>query len=174
MNTEKIFFYYERTRKQQAKILAFNMLLLPLVMWLILKLIPESEPGYGKFLEYAKYIVAAGELVLLSVTVWFLTHPAKFYLRLTNSEFRSFHPNFKEWTFSVNPQEILEIQHGTDRDARSSYMFVKMNNGASFLLSPNFAYNRKKLYEALRRVNPKIKTPKHTWLFSGNRARRLD
>ena len=166
MNIEKTFYYYERTRKQQAKVLVANMIFLPLVLWLFLQLIPESEPAYEDFLAYIKYIIAAAELVLSSVIAWLLTHPEKFYIKLTNSEFSSFHPNFKKWTFSVNPQEIIEIEHSTDREAQSNFISVKISNGSSFLLSPNFAYNRKKLYEALRLVNPKIKMPKHNWLFS--------
>ena len=169
MNIEKIYFYYERTRKQQARVLAFNMFFLPFIMWLFLQLIPESEPVYVDFLMCVKYIVAVGEITLFSFLAWFITHPAKFYIKLTNSEFCSFHPNFKEWCFSVNPQEILEIAHSTDSEGMSNRISIKMNDGASFLLSPNFAYNRKKLYEALRLVNPKIKTPDYTWLFTVKR-----
>lgn len=169
MTIEKTFYYYERTRKQQSKVLAFNMIFFPFIVWLFLQLIPESDPAHEKFLEYVIYIIVVVELVLFPVAVWFLAHPAKFYIKLTNSEFCSFHPTFKEWTFSVSPQEILEIEHSTDMEAISTYISVKMSNGSSFLLSPNFAYSRKKLYQALRLVNPNIKTPKHTWLFSGKR-----
>lgn len=166
MNIEKTFYYYERSRKQQAKVLAFNMIFLPFVLWLFLQLIPETEITYKEFLVCVKYIFIVVEIALASVAVWLLTHPAKFYIKLTNSEFSSLHPNSKEWTFSVNPQEIIAIEHSTDNNASSSFISVKMHNGSFFLLSPNFAYNRKKLYEALRLVNPNIKTPKHIWLFS--------
>lgn len=167
MTNEKIFYYYERTRKQQIKVLAFNMIFLPFIMWLFLQLIPKGEPVYKQFFACVKYIIIVGEIVLLSIVAWFIVHPAKFYIKLTNFEFSSFHPTFKEWTFSVNPQEIGEIGHGTDTQTQSTRISVKMSDGASFLLSPNFAYNRKQLYEALRLVNPNIKTPKHVWLFSG-------
>ncbi len=166
MKNEKTFYYYERTREQQAKVLAFNIIFLPLIMWLFLQLIPKTEPVYKQFLECVKYIVVIGEVVLLSIIAWFLTHPAKFYIKLTNSEFSSFHPNFKEWTFSVNPHEIVEIGHNTDTQAQSRLISVKMKDGSSFLLSPNFSYSRKELYENLRLVNPNIKTPKQVWLFS--------
>lgn len=166
MSIEKTFYYYERTRKQQAKVLVFNMIFLPFVLWLFLQLIPESEPVYKSFLAYVSYIIVAGEFVLLSVVVWLLAHPATFYIKLTKSEFSSFHPIFKKWTFSVNPFEVAEIEHSTDREAKSSFISVKMNDGTLFLLCPNFAYNRKKLYDALQLVNPKIKIPRNTWLFS--------
>lgn len=169
MIIEETFYYYERSRSEQAKVLVFNMVFLPLIMGLFLLLLPKSGPVYEQFRGYVIYIIAAAEMVLLSVVVWFLTHPATFYIKLTSSEFCSFHPNFKEWTFSVNPQEILEIGHSTDRDARSSYISVRMKNGASYLLSPNFPYNRNELYDALRLVNPDIKTPKNTWLFANKR-----
>lgn len=115
MHIERTFFYYEKSRKQQAKVRAFNMLLLPLILWLILILISKNEPFYNEFLFYIKYIVVGSELVLLSLAAWLLTHPARFYIKFTNSEFSSFHPTFKEWTFTVNPQEIIEIEHSTDR-----------------------------------------------------------
>ena len=169
MTNETLLYYYERTRKQQAKVLAFNMLFLPFILWLFLQLVRENQAVYEQFLVYAKYIIAIAELVLLSLVVWFLTHPAKFYIKLTNSEFSSFHPVFKEWTFSVSPQEIVEIEQNTDREAQSSIILVKLTNGSSYSLSPNYAYSRKKLYQALRLVNPNIKTQKNTWLFSYKR-----
>lgn len=169
MNNEKTFYYYERTRAQQAKVLGFNMLLLPCFMWLFLLLIPEGKPVREQFLEYTTYIVVLAEIVLMSVVIWFITHPATFYIKLTDSEFCSFHPNFKAWTFSVNPHEIVEIEHGTDRDASSSYISVKTKDGASYLLSPNYPYNRNELYRALRFVNPNIKLPLSTWLFASKR-----
>lgn len=168
MNTEKTIFYYERSRKQQAKVLAFNMIFLPLVMWLFLQLIPETAAVYADVLMYTQYILLTGEVLLLAVLVWFITHPATFYIRLTDSEFSSFHPNFKSWSFSVDPHDIVAIEQSTDQGAHASYISVKMADGRCFLLSPNFAYNRKKLYEALRLANPHIKTPTYSWLFSRN------
>lgn len=165
MNITRTFFYYERNRKQQAKMLAFNMLFLPVILWFILIFIPKSDPFYNQFLFYVKYIVVVAELALLSLVAWLLTHPAKFYIKLTNSEFSSFHPTFKEWTFSVNPQDIIEIEQSTDIGADASLILVKMNNGSSILLSPNYPYKRSELYDALRLVNPNIKMPKNTWLF---------
>lgn len=166
MGNEKVLYYYERTRKQQAKVLFFNMLFLPCVFWLFLYLFSEDQAIYTQFEEYIKYIIAIAEVALLSFAVWFLTHPASFYIKLTNSEFSSFHPNFKEWTFSVNPQEIIEIKQSTDSQVQSSIISIQMQDGRSFLLSPNFAYSRKKLYAALCKVNPNIKIPKNAWLFS--------
>ena len=165
MNIERTFYYYERTRKQQAKVLALNMLLLPLTLWFILILTPKEYPIYNELVFYVKYIIVTSELVLFSVAVWFLTHPAKFYIKLTNSEFSSFHPAFREWTFSVNPNEIIEIEHSTDIGANSSLISVRMNDGSFALLSPNYPYKRNELYDALRAVNPNIKTPKNTWSF---------
>ncbi|MGL4577350.1 MAG: hypothetical protein ACRCVP_00310 [Shewanella xiamenensis] len=165
MNIERTFFYYEKSRKQQAKMIAFNMLFLPVILWLILILIPKSNPFYNQFLFYVKYIAVTSELVMLSLAAWLLTHPAKFYIKLTNSEFSSFHPTFKECTFSVNPQDIIEIEQSTDIGADASLISVKMNNGSSVLLSPNYPYKRSELYDALRLVNPNIKTPNNTWSF---------
>lgn len=166
MTNEKTLYYYERTREQQAKVLAFNMIFLPFIMWLFLQFIPKTEPVYKQFLDYVKYIVVIGEVVLLAIIAWFLTHPAKFYIKLTNSEFSLFHPNFKEWTFSVSPHDIVEIGHSTDTQAQSRLISVKMKDESVFLLSPNFSYDRKELYASLRLVNPHIKTPKQVWLFS--------
>ncbi len=165
MNIEHTFFYYERTRKQQAKVLLLNMLLLPMVLWLFLAVISASEPLDSDFSVYLKYILVVAEFVLLSVAAWFLRHPAKFYIKLTNSEFSSVHPSFKEWTFSVDPHEIIEVEHSTDIGANSSLIEVKMNDGGTFLLSSNYPYKRHELYQALQLVNPKIKTPKKTWIF---------
>lgn len=169
MTNETLLYYYERTRKQQAKVLVFNMLLLPFILWLFLQLTRENEAVYEQFLVYVKYIIVFAELVLLSLVIWFLANPAKFYIKLTNYEFSSLHPNFKAWTFSVNPNEIVEIEQSTDREAQSSIISVKLINGSSYSLSPNYAYSRKKLYQALRLANPNIKIPKNTWLFSYKR-----
>jgi hypothetical protein len=37
------------------------------------------------------------------------------------------------------------------------------------VLSPNFAYDRKKLYQSLANLNPAIVFPKHVGLFSSTR-----
>lgn len=166
MTNEKLFFYYEKNRKQQAKILIFNMFFLPFVFWLFVQLTQDNLEVYNKFSEYLKYILAILEVVLIATTIWLLTHPEKFYIKLTNSEFSSYHPIYKEWTFSVNPQEIIEIEQKTDNDAQLNLISIQMHNGSSFLLCPNYSFNRKKLYTALVQVNPNIKIPKNTWLFS--------
>jgi hypothetical protein len=170
MATAKVLFYYERTRKQQAKVLGLNMLLLPMVMWLWLLLLPATDDLYQQFFDYALYIVVVGELGLITVALWFITHPATFYIKLTQTEFCSAHPTMKDWSFSVNPQDITEIAHSTDRDASASYISVWMKDGSSFLLSPNFSYNRQQLYAALRLVNPNLKLPKQHRVFSDQKS----
>lgn len=165
MMTEKIFFYYERSRKQQAKVLLCNMFFLPVVLWFFLWLIKDHQAKYDQFYFYAKCIFVAVEIILMSILIWFITHPATFFIKLTNLQFSSFHPIFTEWTFSVDPEEIIEIKHSSDREAQLSIISINLQNGSSYLLSPNYAYSRSELYKSLLSVNPKIKLPKNSAIF---------
>lgn len=161
---DQILFYYARSRKQQAKVAAANMLFLPIVLGAFLYLVKNSDQ-----LERIQTIILitlfVAEFFLSVLIVWLLRYPAEFYIRLTKAELRSYHPMFKEWTFSVDPQEIVEISQTTDREAISSSIRIIMRDGASYLLSPNFSYDRKQLYQALAHLNPAIILPKHVGLF---------
>jgi hypothetical protein len=168
MANGKVLFYYERTRKQQIKVLALNMLLVPFVFWMILLLIKDHQDNDEKLFIVVMTIVILTEVILLSMVIWFLRRPARFFIRLTNYRFSSFHPQFKEWCFSINPFEIVEIEHSTDWDAQSSLITIKMRDGSSHLLCPHFDVDKKQLYQALSSLNSQIITPQKTWLFPSN------
>lgn len=159
-----LLFHYERSRKQQARVVLINMLLLPLVLWLLLQLIndPVARP---RFTSLLMVIGVAAELGLLAVAVWLLSHPASFSIRLSASEFSSHHPMFKAWCFSIDPAEIVAIEHCTDREGDGRYISIQTRSGQCHALSPNFAYDRKALYRALATLNPTIRLPKHAGLF---------
>ena len=161
MKHENTLYYYERTRKRQAITLAMNMVVLPVIFWLFLILTRENEQVYQQLLTILKPLLIVIELIFISVIIWFLTHPARFFIRVTESEFSVSHPLFKEWTFSVEPQAIAEIAVTSNRQSRSVTTSVKMKDGSSYTVCPNYAYSRKKLYDALRQANPAIKAPKN-------------
>lgn len=165
MTPEKIYFYYERTRKQQIKVLALNMPLVPFVFWMILLLVKDHQDNYEQFFIVVMAIVILTEVILLSMVIWFLRRPASFFIRLTDNQFTSFHPQFKEWCFSINPSDLTEIEHSTDWDAQSNLIIIKMRNGDSHLLCPHFAYDKKKLYQALVSLHSHIIVPKKTGFF---------
>ena len=168
MPNGKVLFYYERTRKQQIKVLALNMLLVPFVFWMILLLVKDHQENYEKLFILVMAIVIVTEVILLSTVIWFLRCPARFFIRLTQHRFSSFHPQYKEWSFSINPLEIIEIEHSTDWDAQSSLIIIKMRDGSSHLLCPHFDFDKKLLYQAIASFNPQIITPQKTWLFPSN------
>ena len=159
-----LLFHYERSRKQQARVVLINMLLLPLVLWLLLQLIndPVARPRFASLLMA---IGVAAELGLLALAVWLLRHPASFSIRLSAGEFSSHHPMFKAWCFSVDPAEIVAIEHSTDREANGSHISIQTRSGQRHALSPNYAYDRKALYRALAMLNPAIRLPRHPGVF---------
>jgi hypothetical protein len=169
VKSEYQLFYFARSRKQQAKVAAFNMIFAPVMFGLFLTIVRSSD-RFDEFLNIIGIILIVTELVLLSLIAWLLKNPAEFYIKLSRTEFTSYHPMFKEWTFSVDPFDIIEIKQSTDQDAMMSSIQIQMQDGTSHVLSPNFAYDRKKLYQSLASLNPAIVLPKHVGLFRSART----
>jgi hypothetical protein len=161
-------FYYARSRQQQAKVAAINVIFLPMVLGAFLYLVRSSEQ-FEQTQNIILIVLIIAEVFLLLLIVWLLRNPASFFIRLNQHELTTFHPMFKEWTFSVNPLEIIEVRQSTDSEAMLSSIRIIMRDGKSYALSPNFSYDRKQLYQALAHLNPAIIFPKHIALFSADR-----
>jgi hypothetical protein len=168
VTSDQHLFYYSRSRKQQAKVAVINVLFVPLMFGIFLIIVRDSD-RFDQFLKIVGIILVVTEFALLALITWLLRNPAEFYIKLNRTEFTSFHPMFKEWTFSVNPFEIVEIRQATDREAMASSIRIILQDGSSYALSPNFAYDRKKLYQALARLNPAIVLPANIGVFRSNR-----
>ncbi|WP_034639967.1 hypothetical protein [Chitinilyticum aquatile] len=166
--TDELLFYYERTRRQQAAVLAFNMLFLPLVLWLLLLLIDDAAV-YRKFAAVLQPMLIACELAMLGVLLWLLACPAAFTISLSHTAFSSHHPQFSAWCFAVHPQDIAEISYGNRRKGQSAIRIV-LKDGQQVALSPNFAFSHRKLFAALQQANPAIRVPDPFWSFGGLQA----
>ncbi|MBE9609729.1 hypothetical protein [Chitinilyticum piscinae] len=166
--TDELLFYYERTRRQQAAVLAFNMLFLPVVLGLLLLLV-DDPAAYRKFVTVLQPLLIACELVMLGVLLWLLARPAAFTISLGRTLFSSHHPQFKAWCFAVHPQDIAEISYGNRRKGQSAIRIV-LKDGQQLALCPNFAFSHRKLFAALQRANPAIRVPDPFWPFARRRG----
>lgn len=158
-------FHYEKTRKRQAVSVGINILLLPLLLYAF-QFVAKDEANFEQMFAIAELAVLAVAVVLAAVFVWLLTSKEKFEIYVTENEFYSAHPTFKEWCFSVNPKDIKSIDHKLNIDSTAmTNINVHLNNGRKLQICQNYSFSRKDLYAALISANPKIKLPDNANVF---------
>lgn len=158
-------FHYVKTRKRQAKTIAINILILPLLLY-VLHEVANNEPNFAQVYAVAKIITVVGVVVLAGMWIWLLKSKEKFELYVTENEFYSHHPVFKEWCFSVNPKEIVAVQHhlGIGAGAMTN-INVHLKDGQKLQICQNYSFSREDLYSALKKANPMIQLPENPNLF---------
>ena len=107
----------------------------------------------------AEKIMLVIGVLLFGVMFWFLRSKKRFEIYVTENEFYSSHPIFKEWCYTVNPKDIKKIEHNNSPSHGITSIDVTMSNGDRFQICKNYGYSRKKLYEALKKANPLIEFP---------------
>jgi len=165
-NVPGMLFYYKRTRKRQALTLAMNILILPVLLYMF-SLITKDQKNYEELYAYAELILLAIGVVLFGLLLWFLRSGKKFELYVTEDEFHSAHPLFKEWCFTVNPRDIKKIEHIANFYTGTVYttIYMTMNNGELYQICKNYNYSRKNLYDSLKKANPLIEFPENIGSF---------
>ncbi len=167
-------FHYVKKRKRQAIHIAINILMLPLLLYIfhyVFKDEPNFEPIYAVIEKFIFIIM----IFLSGMFIWFLKSKEQFEIYVTNNEFYSYHPVFKEWCFSVNPKDILEIEHQLSVGAGSmTYINVHLSDGQKRQICQNYSFSRQDLYSALQRVNQNIKLPDDANVFKHKLSRAED
>jgi hypothetical protein len=143
-------------------------------MLYIFLLLAKGHSDFEQIDTIAKLIVLVIEIILIGVMVWFLKSKQKFELYVTENEFHSEHPVFEEWCFTVNPKDIKQIKHHLNIGSGTSSINMIMNNGDVHYICDNYAYSRKKLYEALKKANPSIEFPENISVFKYKRSKEMD
>lgn len=167
-------FHYAKTRKRQAINVALNMLLLPLILYLFHHLV-KDEPNYEELYAAAEIIACSIAMILTGILIWFLKSKEKFELYVTENEFYSYHPVFKEWCFSVNPNDIAAIEHHLGIGSGSmTNINARLKNGRELQICQNYPFSRKELYSALQKINPDIHLPDHANLFTHKPGKEAD
>lgn len=113
-------------------------------------------------------------VILSSLMLWFLTSSKKFELYVTEDEFYSMHPTFKEWCFSVKPKDIKSIAHQYSTAGKMIKIDMKMNNGDRRQICKSYGYSRKNLYAALQQANPLIELPDNVNVFTSEPSPQID
>lgn len=170
---DKSLFYFAYSRKQQAKNVLWNMLLLPFCLGGLLWLF-QGHPKEPQLTQLLLGLLVLAEVLMLWRMLWLLKHPASFVLQLTDAELSSHHPTFARWCFVAKVADIIQIEHstdsgtGTDTGAMLRLITVKMQDGSQHLICPNYNFNRKLLYQKLKELNPRIMVPdKPHWFVAG-------
>ena len=166
-------FHYTRTGKRQALSLAINILLLHVLLY-VFSIIAKDQSNFEKIYVIAEQIMFAIGIVLAGVMLWFLMSKQKFELYVTEDEFYSMHPIFKEWCFTVNPKDIKSIKHRYSVSSEMTSIDMIMNNGDKFQICKNYGYSRKHLYEALKKANPLIELPENANIFKSELSPEMD
>ncbi|UZE94817.1 hypothetical protein [Alkalimarinus alittae] len=159
-------FYYAKTQTRQAITLAVNILLIPVLLYAF-RYFLHSEPNFEQLYAVVKigaFVVAA---VMVVILLWLLKKNDRFEIYVTDSEFYSHHPVFKEWCFSVNPKDIVAIEHNLEvSQSAMTNINVCLKNGERVQITQNYNFSRKDLYDALKQANPDIKLPENANLFN--------
>lgn len=164
MTEEKTHFYFVYSRKQQAKNVVWNMLLLPFCLGFCLWLF-QGHATQHRITQLLVGVLLLAELLMLWRLCWLLRHPASFVLKLTDTEFSSQHPTFARWCFVAKVADIITIEQRTDVDAMLRLIVVRMQNGNEHLICPNYNFNRQLLYQKLKELNPQLVIPAQPWWF---------
>jgi hypothetical protein len=162
--SDKTLFYFTYSRKQQAKNVLWNMLLLPFCFGLLLWLF-QGHPKEQQLTQLLLLLLLLAEGLMLWRMLWLLKHPASFTLRLTDTELSSHHPTFARWCFVAKVADMIQIEQSTDRDTMLRLIAVQMQDGSQHLLCPNYHFNRKLLYQNLKNLNPQIIVPEKPGWF---------
>lgn len=166
MSNNKTLFYFAYSRKQQAKNVLWNMLLLPFCFGLLLWLF-QGHPKAQQLTQLLLVLLLLAEGLMLWRMLWLLKHPASFVLQLTDSELISHHPTFAGWCFVAKVADMIQIEQSTDRDTMLRLIAVQMQDGSQHLICPNYHFNRKLLYQKLTSLNPRLIVPeKPHWFVS--------
>ncbi|QEY58045.1 hypothetical protein FXF61_02095 [Pseudomonas sp. C27(2019)] len=167
-------FHYVKTRKRQAIHLAINILILPLLLYMFHYTL-KDEPNFEQIYVIVEKVTIVIVILLVGLLIWFLKSKEQFEIYVTDNKLYSYHPVFKEWCFSVNPKDIVEIEHQLSMGAGSmTNINVHLNNGQKHQVCQNYSFSREELYSALQRANPKIKLPDDANLFKHKLSRAED
>ena len=167
-------FHYAKTRRRQALKVAFNILLIPVLLFAFHYFF-KDKPNFPQIYDIAVKAGVAVMVVLTGIFLWFLTSKEKFEIYVTGNEFYSHHPMFKEWCFSVDPMDIVEIEHHLRIDSSAmTNINVYLKDGKKVQICQNYPFSRKKLYSALEQANPQIQFPDNPNVFKHRKSEAMD
>ena len=168
-------YHYKRTRRQQAIKIALNILILPLLLY-IFEYIAKDTSNFKEMYLLAEKIALSISVILIVIFIWFLRSKEKFEIYVTESEFYSYHPLFKEWCFSVSPKDIKSIKNNSGYTSGHIFTNIHMylHSGVIYQICQNYSFSRKKLYGALKSVNPNIELPENFYVFKNQSSKDMD
>ena len=167
-------FHYAKTRRRQALKVGVNILLIPILLFAFHYFF-KDKANFSEIYDIAVKAGVAAMVVLSGIFLWFLKSKEKFEIYVTGNEFYSHHPMFKEWCFSVDPKDIVEIEHHLRVDSSAmTNINVYLKDGTKVQICQNYPFSRKKLYAALEKVNPEIQFPDDPNVFTHRKSEAMD
>lgn len=159
-------FYYAKNQKRQAITLAVNIVLIPVFLYAF-RYFLHKEPNFEQLYFVVKIGAAVVAVVMVVILLWLLKKGDKFEIYVTDNEFYSHHPVFDEWCFSVDPQNIVAIEHNLEvSQSAMTNINVRLKEGGVVQITQNYNFSRKDLYQALKKANPDIQLPEDANLFN--------
>ena len=167
-------FHYAKTRRRQALKVASNILLIPILLFAFHYFF-KDKANFPEIYDIAVKAGVAVMAVLAGIFLWFLKSKEKFEIYVTNNEFYSHHPLFKEWCFNVDPKDIVEIEHHLRVDSSAmTNINVHLKDGTQVQICQNYPFSRKELYSALEQANPQIHFPDNPNVFKHRKTEAMD
>jgi hypothetical protein len=158
-------FHYKKARTSQAMKVAINIIIIPVLLY-VFQYLGQGEEGFEEIYAIVEKAAIAVVVILMVIFIWFLKSKEQFEIYVTENEFYSHHPTFKEWCFSVNPKDIVSVKNELIVSSQSmSNISVCLQNGRKIQISQNYGFSLNKLYAALKKANPTIALPDNTNVF---------
>lgn len=164
-NQPSALFFYRHKQRTTAKRIALNMVLL-LLMYSALVKFDDGSSAYAELVDIGLYALIAAECVLLGLGIYFWRNNKAFTIYLTPELLSIFDPLFGDHSWQVNVSDIIRIDHDFDAHTKMSQVVVNMQNGERHILTQNYAFSRADLYAELSQLNPNIKMPKSSLVFT--------
>ncbi len=158
--SETTIYRYTRSRRQKA----IKLLLAALVCWGYIGAGLFYESMSGKLLPadlklWSGIGFGIASVVLLLASLWCFRHPGEYLAEVTNERFRVQHPGWDGWCFDVAIAEIRRFEyrqsHGPGGEGVMQHGAL-LHNGEFHHVNQNYGVDLKKLYNAVRQVNPDV------------------
>lgn len=158
---------YKRYQRKSAGMIGINIFILFCFQKLSAMFLTVEKYGNDAIeLNYwigIAFPVTAIVLFIFAIYLWI--NNKSFSLVLTNTTLSVNDPMFGDFSFEVNIDNIEEIIHSYEFHNKHTRIIIKTKDNKKYYLTQNYRYNRKALYEQIKKLNPNIIMPESPYRF---------
>ena len=162
--SEEYLYHFKKTRKQRSKLfirMGVVFLLYIAVLFLCEHYTSFKISAENRNIAVGSFSLAA--LILFYVAWWHIKNPATYEAYITKDKFSIVYPGSEIWSFDVNVDEIVKIEHRQSHSSGGKSIVktgVVMENESFHEICMNYGNNVNEMFKVLKSINPKITFPK--------------